>query len=135
MPSHSRNWISELGEKMPQHTPAPWWFDPQTGRVMAGTGQLARPVGYAACGRPGAIANGHLFAKAPELLDVVAGFIRAIDNRDGEYDADPGCDECTHGTTPHDLRKGPCPYHRGKALLRLLMPVAVATDERAEAEG
>jgi hypothetical protein len=55
---------------------------------------------------------------APEMLEILKQFV-------SEYDAECACPdhtclECTDGTTPARLVRGPCPYHAARSLLRRL---------------
>lgn len=57
-------------------------------------------------------ANGDLIEKLKRLLNAYDEERQAID-----VSADPGCLECTVGTTPHDKDTGPCALHAARAAI------------------
>ncbi len=54
---------------------------------------------------------------APEALQVLHDLCHELDQRDFSM-AEASCPDCTAGTTPNDLNKGPCAWHRAQALLK-----------------
>lgn len=58
----------------------------------------------------------------PLAVEALRGLLSAYDPERAVIDVepDPGCLECTAGTTPHDRQTGPCAYH--KALRAIAKP-------------
>lgn len=66
--------------------------------------------------RPGALALVRMIVALPALFDTLRGFMAQYDDNEGPP-AEAYCFECTVGTVPNSLNKGPCPYHNAKAIL------------------
>ena len=58
-------------------------------------------------------------ATAESMLSIIR---EAVAEADHCKFPDPGCRECTLGTTPAKLDTGPCWYHRARALLAKVAP-------------
>lgn len=56
-----------------------------------------------------------LDASASELVAALRGAVDDADNR--ERDGEPGCLDCTYGTTPNKFNTGLCWYHRARAAI------------------
>lgn len=56
--------------------------------------------------------------------DVLSILREAVDDyEDQERSGEPSCIECTSGATPNHLNKGPCWYHRARAILAKAAPL------------
>lgn len=88
--------------------------EPGCGCRVVGNGTLPHPLAISYCPK---------HAAAPEMAEALSRLVALVDetqsNSEGRYPApDPGCLECTEGTTPAHLQTGPCAYHDARAALR-----------------
>lgn len=71
-----------------------------------------------------AVADAALIVRAVNyhdgLVEMLKSLFEFIENDFSNRETGPdeaSCRDCTHGTTPDHLHKGPCAYHRARALL------------------
>ena len=106
----------------PKHTPGPWTLREYKESsnpyilINSGSWDIAHSR-HSARDWEEERANARLIAAAPTMLEMIRFLVDELENRDGYSPAESSCPECTLGTVPDNLNRGPCLYHQAKTLL------------------
>ena len=78
---------------------------------------IDRQCGHCSCCAWDAAPSVDYAAECRRRDKIIKFLIDELENRDGYSPAESSCPECTLGTVPDNLNRGPCLYHQAKTLL------------------
>lgn len=90
----------------PLHTPGPWVWSEQGGRIVSRHRGAALVIARLAFDAPEAVANGHLMASSPNLYRALKAVVSVADRKTVEFDLAHAAIAEAEGRVPHDALSG-----------------------------